>query len=82
MPTGPLHHRTLPDPNHGIGVIECRCASGEDHFDDGTVPSNELNESQGLSVWDAADIWASNGKDEDYSFGFSEDELQQALDDD
>lgn len=32
-----------------------------------------------LSVWDAADIWASNGKDEDYTFGYSEEELEEAL---
>ena len=35
--------------------------------------------SERLSVWDAADIWASNGKDEDYMFGYSEDELEDAL---
>lgn len=33
----------------------------------------------GLSVWDAADIWISNGKDEDYMFGYSYDELENAL---
>lgn len=32
-----------------------------------------------LSVYDAALIWASNGKDEDYTFGYSEDELEYAL---
>jgi hypothetical protein len=40
------------------------------------------NHAMGLSVHDAADIWASNGKDEDYTFGFSEAELQAALDED
>jgi hypothetical protein len=30
-------------------------------------------------VWDAADIWASNGKDEDYMFGYTEEELENAL---
>lgn len=34
-----------------------------------------------LSVWDAAEIWASHGKDEDYTFGYSEDELEEALND-
>jgi rubredoxin len=33
-----------------------------------------------LSVYEAADIWASNGKDEDYMFGYSEEELEDALD--
>lgn len=32
-----------------------------------------------LSVYDAALIWASNGKDEDYTFGYTEEELEAAL---
>lgn len=32
-----------------------------------------------LSVYDAALIWASHGKDEDYMFGYSEEELEDAL---
>lgn len=32
-----------------------------------------------LSVYDAAEIWLSNGKDEDYTFGYDEDELEAAL---
>jgi len=32
-----------------------------------------------ISVYDAALIWASNGKDEDYTFGYSEEELENAL---
>ena len=31
-----------------------------------------------LSVWDAADIWLSKGMDEDYRFGYTEDELRRA----
>ena len=31
-----------------------------------------------LSVWDAADIWLSKGRDEDYMFGYTEDELRRA----
>lgn len=30
-------------------------------------------------LYDAALIWASNGKDEDYMFGYSESELESAL---
>lgn len=45
------------------------CANdGDDEYD-----------GEGLSVYDAAEIWASHGKDEDYTFGFSEDELEDAL---
>lgn len=32
-----------------------------------------------LSVEDAALIWESNGRDEDYTFGYSEEELEAAL---
>ena len=37
------------------------------------------NDSEALSVYDAALIWTSNGKDEDYTFGYSEYELEEAL---
>jgi len=32
-----------------------------------------------LSVDDAAQIWLSHGKDEDYTFGYSEEDLEDAL---
>lgn len=37
------------------------------------------DDDESLSVEDAALIWASHGKDEDYMFGYSEDELEDAL---
>jgi len=37
------------------------------------------DDDESLSVYEAAEIWASNGKDEDYMFGYSEDELEDAL---
>lgn len=37
------------------------------------------DDSQRLNVYDAALIWASNGKDEDYTFGYTEEELEEAL---
>ena len=37
------------------------------------------DDGESMSVYDAALIWASNGKDEDYTFGYSEDELEDAL---
>ena len=49
----------------------CDYCSGEEYDGDG----------EDLSVEDAALIWASHGKDEDYTFGFSEDELEDALND-
>ena len=40
---------------------------------------DENEDHEGFSVYEAADIWASNGKDEDYMFGYTEDELEDAL---
>ncbi len=39
---------------------------------------NDCYSSESLSVYDAADIWLSNGMDEDYTFGYDEDELRRA----
>ena len=36
-------------------------------------------EEEVLSVYDAEPIWASHGKDEDYTFGYSDEELENAL---
>lgn len=37
------------------------------------------DDGEGLSVYDAALIWLSHGMDEDYTFGYSEEELEEAL---
>ena len=46
----------------------CNGGYGDDETDD-----------ESISVEDAALIWVSNGRDEDYMFGFSEEELENAL---
>lgn len=46
----------------------CHAELDNDDFDD-----------EALSVYDAADIWLSYGKDEDYMFGYTEEELEDAL---
>ena len=46
------------------------CAGEED---------DDFEDEESLSVYDAALIWASNGKDEDYMFGYSREELEDAL---
>jgi len=46
-------------------------------FDD---DDEDDDDGQTLSVDDAALIWLSNGMDEDYTFGYTEDELRDALD--
>lgn len=40
-------------------------------------PDDDDDES--LRVYDAAQIWASKGKDEDYTFGYSWEKLEEAL---
>ena len=39
----------------------------------------DYDTTENIGVEDAALIWASNGKDEDYTFGYSEEELEDAL---
>jgi len=88
MPTGPLHERLISAEFDGAGsltrveVAECRCTIGNNHDDAGNEIDDwqdlEDAEDQSLSVYDAADIWLSRGQDEDYMFGYSEDELRRA----
>ena len=53
----------------------------QDKEDDEYMDYDEevFDDAQGISVDEAALIWASNGKDEDYTYGYSEDELEDAL---
>ena len=48
-------------------------------FDSYNEYVNNRDSGEALSVYDAALIWASHGKDEDYTFGYSEEELEDAL---
>ena len=41
--------------------------------------SDDDDDGESLSVYDATLIWMSNGKDEDYTFGYSEEELEEVL---
>ena len=75
------HGETPPCPRCGTPLTKryvfsemyCEnCRYGLDYDDDN-------DDSEIISVQDAAYIWASNGKDEDYMFGYSEDELENAL---
>lgn len=40
---------------------------------------DDEHDSKTLDVYDAALIWQSNGMDEDYMFGYTEEELRNAL---
>lgn len=53
------------------------CSNCYHGLDDDTEDGSDEDES--ISVYDAAQIWASHGKEEDYTFGYSEDELEDAL---
>lgn len=72
MPTGPIHGRQDASGEWH----QCRCMVGQDHDQNGWYEDDDSDES--LSVSDAADIWRSNGMDEDYMFGYSDDELRIA----
>ena len=58
----------------GEGNFKCPVCGFPYHDDDYDEDSGEM-----LSVYDAALIWQSHGKDEDYMFGYTEDELEEAL---
>lgn len=71
----------------------CRCAIGVDHDDPQVLisqydPNEEAEEAEldevgePLSASDAADIWRSRGEDEDYTFGYDEEEVRRAADED
>lgn len=45
----------------------------------GLDDEDDEDDGESLNVYDAALIWQSNGRDEDYMFGFSADELRDAL---
>lgn len=59
--------------SEGDAQIPAQDTTDETYFDE--------VEHDTLSVWDAASIWASNGMDEAYTFGYSESELRNALED-
>lgn len=59
----------------GEGDYECRIC-GESYHD---CDYDDDGSDECLSVYDAADIWESYGRDEDYMFGYTEEELEAAL---
>ena len=65
-------HRLIDEDGYwdGESYYCSYCASEYDDDDD----ADEY-----LDVYDAAEIWRSHGFDEDYTFGYSEEELEEAL---
>ncbi|MCR5736106.1 MAG: hypothetical protein K6G64_00485 [Eubacterium sp.] len=53
-----------------ILCLDCAIEKEEEYYEE---------DCEDLSDYDAAEIWASNGKDEDYMFGYTEEELENAL---
>jgi hypothetical protein len=84
MSTGPKHFSVdLAASVAGPAQIEeCRCMIGTEHDENGNilddVDVDSDDDDEAISVYDAADIWQSHGRDEDYMFGYSEDELRRA----
>ncbi len=54
------------------------CGPDEIFYDSANQDDDESDE-ESISVSDAAEIWESNGRDEDYTFGYSVEELEAAL---
>lgn len=75
MPRGKLHYESFVDDDNFVETWED--PHGYKHMQ--ITPIEDDDDGEELSVYDAALIWASNGKDEDYMFGYSEDELEDAL---
>ena len=64
---------------HKNSISSDNIYDSHDHFH--SVNDDSADEGgEALSVWAAADIWLSSGKDEDYMFGYSQEELQRAAD--
>ena len=60
-------------------LVHCPNCGNEYYVDDNDDLIDDDDSSDNLSVYEAALIWLSHGKDEDYTFGYTEDELEDAL---
>ena len=56
-----------------------KVSSAIDNMEDDYFSSDDDDEDESLSVYDAAEIWLSYGKDEEHMFGYSREELEEAL---
>lgn len=61
-----------------IGNKEWECTKCNTIYEIEGIEYEDEDYEERLSVWDAAEIWHSHGKDEDYMFGYTEDELEDA----
>ena len=61
-----------------VGGNEWECSECDAVYEIEGLEDDDYDDEERLSVWDAAAIWRSRGKDEDYMFGYTEDELEDA----
>lgn len=62
-----------------MGLFGRKKSLKEEDFELDEDYDEDDDDNEKLSVGDAADIWLSNGKDEDYMFGYTEEELEDSL---
>ena len=60
-----------------IGYNKWKCPECGEIYD--IDEDDYYDDEERISVYEAAQIWASHGKDEDYMFGYTEEELENAL---
>jgi hypothetical protein len=61
-----------------IGDGDWKCPNCGKIIAFGEPDEDDEDSGESLSVWDAADIYFSNGCDEDYMFGYTHEELVKA----
>lgn len=73
-----VSHKVIDADMYEFGMHCADCASTK-LLDSLADEDDETESEDSISVYDAALIWISNGKDEDYMFGYTEEELEAAL---
>ena len=74
---GLVSHKVYDADMYSKDIYCAECAAKE--LLESLEEEYDEDDGESLSVYDAALIWASHGKDEDYMFGYTEDELEDAL---
>ena len=73
-----VSHRILGADMYEFGIYCADCAATE-WLNSLEIEDDEDFDGERIDVYEAAQIWLSNGKDEDYMFGYTEEELEDAL---
>jgi len=75
----PKYNRKVEADEDGVYETWTNRAGTEHHGNFTPYDDDDDDDGESINVYDAALIWRSNGEDEDYTFGYSEDELRNAL---